>query len=1556
MTETYTEGLAPSQNAVAENHVKWLKCRARALLQDARLDKSYWPCAMKQACLLHNKRVMGQKVPGIRFGSKVWVRSKEEHLGPFDKRWVEGVFLGPAEDVREGFVIKLHDGTWFRTLHMRKAVNVLDENEGVDTGDFEAVDPPPTRRVTGKTRMTNQEEEFIEEPPQPTTRITSKRSLDGPVLRRAAGQPSGERRRLVEEILKSEIWDAKEAKAKRPQLQGSPDIEQRYVTFGAFQHGGIVNVTNATIEFTEVAEKAAKLVQMDFPGEIFTSVTLTKNAVMPLRRDIFNLKGSFNLVSPLKVGRGSAIWQEMKFGDEFYGNFEFREVDGKDMPGQKMSVERPVKVIPQRWHQPIPGEGPDRMLAVGHTIGSWAKLSSEVREQLEMIGFVVPREDVKVAAMVVECEDGEVFSVDVTSGSSGEAAPNPNTAAPNPDTAGPNPDTAGPNPDTAGPNPDAAGSNPDTAGPNPDTAGPNPDTAGPNPDTAGSNPDTAVSGFGVAIPQVTGVHQSESTLANPGVPEDRVEWIQQMAYLTQQGFTSSSSGPASSLRTISTFESQPRPRVPLPDPELNAYFLDPSRSQGQQQQPSSSSTTRDQGNPVTGGQREDCMVVPGGRVNMKLAWEMQYIPDNQSVPVRLAEEPMFPLEADEKAGARRRLEWLTELMKEELDIETKREQDGLEFDHRHAEMLEKLEDVVDFYRNRLRQDERANREATISKLVVDPGVALCKATNEDLYTENVEELLENLKGPLTVTHTVELAEVKKHLAKWIPSLEKEIGNLEGNGTLKRIPLAKAKELQDKGELVIVPGKTVHTVKPPDAAKEICAPNEEELDPVWFKRKSRMVICGNFIKNEVEVYAAAANAESVRCALSVAAKKRWLAAISDINQAFTLTPISESDTKYAVLAPKVLVEAGCIPPGTAYLVERLLYGLREAPRLWGGFRDKRFRNAKIKIGGDVFRLIQLETDAAVWKLVKDDPLKTTEEFATIEALALIIVYVDDVMFLGDKEMILVLYAWVTEGVEGEQGGWKCSALEFVHEKPVRYLGMELRCKMEGKFTFFHASQGGYIEDLLREYQVEEGAVLKVPATRDTMPVEFNDEGETPDRAPSDELVRLAQKAAGELLWLSTRTRPDLSFAVCHVCSSATKRPEAALKLADLARKYLAGTRTLGLTYVGVSEPVTVYTDASYAPQAGKSHGCIATALFGSFVTWRSAKQPVISLSVAEAELYEVVAGFQQGLSIRSWIEEVIPSIDLRLKVDNTAALGLASTSPGSWRTRHLRVRARFIRQETSEGRLELAHTPGEQQAADLGTKPVPAHRLHQLLQLWRMTSAEEFLAGASAGTTTKIDNEAVLKLLMVLVMCSSMTGTEAKETTQKPPLPVDGSLEFYVSIIVCGIAMLGVWEFLRWLVQKVCCSRDEATILRARRLLRIRDQTARALRQELAELTPEESVDGEQRPHPPSSQGTSVCSPSHPDYIAARGSADPDPAIAGPNDVTEAEARRRNYTFRCLPPPFVMSEHGDRVHVRNDCFGLRNANKAKLRRIPYCTCCAEKYPLYYRTPDGDALLG
>ena len=144
--QTYTEGLAPTQNAMAESHVKWLKAKARLHLQGAELEKELWPCAMKHACKLHNARELAEKGPEIKFGAVVWVKSKKE-CGPFDPRWERGVYLGPADDVREGHVVRLDDGSWLRTLHMR---SVRDDEVDEDGDEEYVVDLiEPTKRVRG---------------------------------------------------------------------------------------------------------------------------------------------------------------------------------------------------------------------------------------------------------------------------------------------------------------------------------------------------------------------------------------------------------------------------------------------------------------------------------------------------------------------------------------------------------------------------------------------------------------------------------------------------------------------------------------------------------------------------------------------------------------------------------------------------------------------------------------------------------------------------------------------------------------------------------------------------------------------------------------------------------------------------------------------------------------------------------------------------------------------------------------------------------------------------------------------------------------------------------------------------------------------------------------------------------------------------------------------------------------------------------------------------------------------------------------------------------------
>ena len=821
--QTYTEGLAPTQNAVAENGVKWVKSRARLLLQAGGVEKKYWPCAMKEACDAHNRRMLARPGKGVRFGAVVWIKTKKGS-GPFDPKWERGTYMGPTEDVRGGHVVLLEDGTWLRTLHVRLVRD--DEYVEVKEPEYEADWVKPSQRLREKTTVRD------------------------PGLKMMSAYKDEPRNKLVERLLVADIWESKEAAAKRPQLREVPGpVEDRaYLTLGAYQHGGIVSITKATEKHEEVVRLASALLRHDFPNKDFTSIALVKNAVMPIHRDSYNKKESSNLVSPLKVTRGSGIWQEMKIGDEFKGRYEPRWFNGKEVPGQVVELSRPQEVNPSRLHEPVLGEDGPRVLVVGFTIAAAHKLEHE-----------------------------------------------------------------------------------------------------------------------------------------------KVKYLQ----------------------------------------ELGCWPVTPPKEEEEVDR------RRDEPGKGLGGEREDELVVPGGRISLKTKWSMSYKPEEEKGGEKeLDPVPAMPLEGEERRWLEDRAMALRALIVDEERCADLREEEGGGADESMNEKIIDAEEELDFVQELLSEDSTERQEQSI-KAATHQRIRLAKLA-ADVTTENVEGILKELKEPLTVTHTVSLPEVKAHLPEWIPSMAKEVNHLEGNGTLVPIPLAEAKRLQERGEVTLVPAKTVHTVKPPDVAavkdkKENEDEKEEEpskerehaTDIVddnkvnLFKRKTRLVICGNYIKGETEVFTTAASAESVRCGVAFAAQRNWEAAITDINSAFTLTPMSESSVKYAVTVPKVIVDAGCAPPNTAYRVERLLYGLKEAPRLWGNFRDRRIRRARIRAGHKECKFVQMETDPALWRLV---PLSDEEE-----TIAMMIVYVDDVLFLGGGEEIKNMYAWLTKGGDGDEG-WKCSELE------------------------------------------------------------------------------------------------------------------------------------------------------------------------------------------------------------------------------------------------------------------------------------------------------------------------------------------------------------------------------------------------------------------------------------------------------------------------------------------------------------------------------------------------
>ena len=199
------------------------------------------------------------------------------------------------------------------------------------------------------------------------------------------------------------------------------------------------------------------------------------------------------------------------------------------------------------------------------------------------------------------------------------------------------------------------------------------------------------------------------------------------------------------------------------------------------------------------------MVVPGGRVELSLRWAIRYCPNASQENVVLTSTPLMPLGHEEEQRMRSRVTWLSEFVEEERQIRRAKEERGEFASQRERQLFYKLDEAIDYMNEILsvsentRQQERVN----LMRMVVGNGTS-----------ENVEEMLHSLAKPLDTVHTVDLQEVKKNMVVWTPSMMKEVHTLEDSGTLRGLPLAEAKERAAAGELMLVPAKTVHTVKPP----------------------------------------------------------------------------------------------------------------------------------------------------------------------------------------------------------------------------------------------------------------------------------------------------------------------------------------------------------------------------------------------------------------------------------------------------------------------------------------------------------------------------------------------------------------------------------------------------------------------------------------------------------------------------------------------------------------------------------------------------------------------
>ena len=578
------------------------------------------------------------------------------------------------------------------------------------------------------------------------------------------------------------------------------------------------------------------------------------------------------------------------------------------------------------------------------------------------------------------------------------------------------------------------------------------------------------------------------------------------------------------------------------------------------------------------------------------------------------------------------------------------------------------------------------------------------ATEEELQSvRNARDEIEVLEGMLNdaavravqaveptqvlQTRIVAMDEVRKNMGEWKQAFADEVEALTSTA-LEPIDEARFNQLlEGPMEVECLPMKGVASLKPP------------------CRRKARIVVCGNYASEKedeaLDNSVSGVDSVCIRTFINAAVQYNWTAGSIDVSKAFLQAPRRTATKRITIgMPPKIVTDMDLVPKGQRWIIHQALYGLTESPGDWSAHRDGELNILEWSMENDIYKL-EKTPERNVWRIKKkvadgeDDP-----------PLGFLLTYVDDMLILGGDQL-------VKSTAEAIGKRWQCSAPEYLQEDaPMRFCGFELTKVKQG----IRLDQFGYTQELLKKYNVE--GVEACPLAK------IPDE-ETTEEPFTAEDLRKAQSIVGEVLWLSTRTRPDLAFGVGLLGRLVHKKPQTVVSLGMHMLKYIKNTSDWGLVYEQCSngdfgeedelqQPRTVgrvqaYADISFAParEAYRSIQGIGIQHGRNLIAWESGRQPFVCASTAESELVLYCEAHQVTESITGLLEVANFNPDRQLYGDNRAALAAITNETGNWRTRHLRLRAFALREALADPsrRWVARHLSGTMLLADGLTKPL-----------------------------------------------------------------------------------------------------------------------------------------------------------------------------------------------------------------------------------------------------------
>ena len=197
--------------------------------------------------------------------------------------------------------------------------------------------------------------------------------------------------------------------------------------------------------------------------------------------------------------------------------------------------------------------------------------------------------------------------------------------------------------------------------------------------------------------------------------------------------------------------------------------------------------------------------------------------------------------------------------------------------------------------------------------------------------------------------------------------------------------------------------------------------------------------------------------------------------------------------------------------------------------------------------------------------------------------------------------------------------------------------------------------------------------------------------------------------GALLYISSATRPDISYSVNYLSRFQNCYNETHYKYALRILKYLYLTKSIKLNYGKNknSEILDCYVDADWAGDNldRKSTSGYVIRLFGNVVYWKSRKQGSVTKSSTFAEFVALSEAVSEIKLLKNILETF--NIDLKTPIkiyeDNSGALDIAKYGNFTKNSKYIEVHYHFVNECYNDKVIDLVKVNSSENVADIFTK-------------------------------------------------------------------------------------------------------------------------------------------------------------------------------------------------------------------------------------------------------------